>query len=55
MIDKSEQQIDEKKDKPEDELFMNEMRKIYGTVKPMLKIEAYYLTKHPELKTKYGM
>ena len=25
------------------------------TVLPMLKTEAYYPTKHPELETKYGM
>ena len=32
---------------------MNEMRQIYDTVQPMLKTEAYYHTKHPELETKW--
>ena len=31
---------------------MNEIRKMSGTVLPMLKTEAYYPTKYPELKTK---
>ena len=45
MVKKKKQQIDDEKDKP----------KISGTVLSMLKAEAYYLTKLPELETKYGM
>ena len=54
-IEKNEQQIDDEKDKPEDELVMNEMRKISDTVLPMRKTEAYYPKKYPELETKFGM
>ena len=55
MFEKNEQQIDDQKDRPEDELGMNEMRKISDTVLPMLKTGAYYPTKLPEMKIKYGM
>ena len=34
---------------------MIKIRKKSDTVLPMLKTEAYYPTKHPELETKYGM
>ena len=47
MIENNEQQIDDVKDKPVDELVMNEMRKITDTLLPMLKTEAYYPTKLP--------
>ena len=56
MIEKNEQQSDDEKNKPQDELItMIEMRHILDTVLPMLKTEAYYSTKHPELETKYCM
>ena len=50
-MEKNEQQKDDKKDKREDNLVMNKMRKISVTGLPMLKTEAYYLTKQPELET----
>ena len=37
----NEQLIEDEKDKPEDELVMNEKRKMSDTVLPMLKTEAY--------------
>ena len=52
MTEKDEKQIDDEKDKPDDELVMNEMRKIADTILPMLKTEADYPTNHPELEEK---
>ena len=52
MIENNKQQIDDEKDKPNDELVINEMRKISDSY---AKTEAYYHTKHLEIETKYGM
>ena len=56
MVKKNEQQSDDGKNKPENELItMMEMRHIFDTVLPMLKTDTYYSSKLPERETKYGM
>ena len=56
MVKKNEQQSDDGKNKPENELItMMEMRHIFDTVLPMLKTDTYYSSKLSELETKYGM
>ena len=51
MIENNEQQIEEKRYEPKDELVMNEMRKMSDTVLPKPKTKSYYLKTHPELET----
>ena len=40
MVEKNELEIDEDKNKQEDEIFMEELRKIADSIIPMLKTEA---------------
>ena len=52
MIAKSEEEIEDDKDKNEDEIFMTELRMIADSIIPMLKTEEDNPSNHPELNYK---
>ena len=49
MVNKNEFEITQDKDKREDEIFMEELRKIADSIIPVLKTEADSPGRHPEL------